>query len=196
MVYTNNVPQANQQIAATQKPILDNFAFLPLAIGQEHNFDSTYPEKTYHLQASMPNLADPAPASPLPAGTDGMYYVNNGFPKFYDGANPRFIQLADKSFLQRYVSLTAALVYPAGTQTLTVPDQSCGTVYAIGPNTATNPGYIFGQFVSTKGSINFTELDSHSMTTTSSGLNLQFFVTSTSGNANGTYKFLIVYNTP
>lgn len=82
MAYDNNVPQATQTIAQTQPIINENFAFLDDAIDQEHNFDVTDATKTYHKQASMPNQADPVA---LPAGTDGMYYVNGGLPKFYNG---------------------------------------------------------------------------------------------------------------
>lgn len=81
--YTNNTPQAGQTISETQPLILDNFGFLDTAIGTEHNFDVSDPAATYHLQASMPNIS-PEPAA-LPAGTDGIFYVFGGQPKFYDG---------------------------------------------------------------------------------------------------------------
>jgi len=80
--YDDNVPQATQTIAQTQPIINENFVFIKGAIGQEHNFDDADETNTYHLQASMPNQADPAA---LPAGTDGIYYVNGGLPKFYNG---------------------------------------------------------------------------------------------------------------
>lgn len=77
--YTNNVPQGNQRIADTQVPIQANFGFLQTAIGTEHNFNTTDPTKTYHLQASMPNQAvNPA----IPAGTNGVYYVSGNSPRF------------------------------------------------------------------------------------------------------------------
>ena len=84
MAYTNNVPQGNQQIAATQPLIQENFGFLPMAIGQEHNFNASGTgTDTYHLKASMPNLVGGDPIA-LPAGTNGMYYVLGGLPKFYN----------------------------------------------------------------------------------------------------------------
>ncbi len=85
MAYTNNVPQANQQIAATQGPINANFDYIQKAVGQEHNFlsNDTDPTHTYHLQASMPNRADPGS---LPPGTKGMFYVNGGEAKFYNSS--------------------------------------------------------------------------------------------------------------
>lgn len=95
MTYTNNVPQANQRIADTQSPILANFTFLEPCIGQEHNFDDTDATKTYHLQASMPNkVTDPA----LPAGTDGMYYVKGGVPKFVNSDGANFISMGNAAF--------------------------------------------------------------------------------------------------
>lgn len=82
--YTNNVPQANQQISTTQTPIQNNFDYIQKAVGQEHNFvaNDTDPTHTYHLLASMPNRAlSPA----LPAGTNGVYFVSGGIAYFYDG---------------------------------------------------------------------------------------------------------------
>lgn len=82
MVYTNNVPQANQQISATQSPILGNFTFLPVSIGAEHNFNASGTgSDTYHLQASMPNRTGGDPVA-LPSGTNGMFYVLGGDAKF------------------------------------------------------------------------------------------------------------------
>lgn len=83
MTYTNNVPQGNQTIAETTDPIRNNFAFLETHIGEEHNFDATGAQVMYHFQASMPNQAAPA----LPAGTNGMYYVDGGRGKFFEGSN-------------------------------------------------------------------------------------------------------------
>jgi hypothetical protein len=87
MTYTNNVPQANQKISTTQPIIEANFVYLQNAIGQEHNFpaNATNAEATYHLQASMPGQVDPGA---LPAGTNGIYYVDQSspaLPKFYNG---------------------------------------------------------------------------------------------------------------
>lgn len=80
MVYTNSVPQANDQISATQAPILANFQFLQTGLNQEHFFNpaSTGLSMT-HLKASMANLGTP---EVLPAFTNGMYYVLNGDAKF------------------------------------------------------------------------------------------------------------------
>ena len=86
MAYTSNVPQANQQIATTQPIIQNNFGFLPAAIGQEHNFNAAgNGTDTYHLKASMPNYTGGIDPVALPAGTNGMYYVLGGIPKFYNG---------------------------------------------------------------------------------------------------------------
>ena len=83
MVYTNNVPQGNQQIATTQPLIQANFGFLATGIGVEHNFNAAGSgTDMYHLAASMPNKA----LSPsLPAGTNGQYFVSSGIAYFYDG---------------------------------------------------------------------------------------------------------------
>lgn len=85
MAYTANVPQANQQISATQAPILGNFQFLSTGIGTEHNFNAAGSgSDMYHKQASMPNRSGGDPVA-LPAGTNGMWYVNNQGGRFYDG---------------------------------------------------------------------------------------------------------------
>lgn len=96
--YTNNTPQATQTIASTQPLILDNFAYLDTSIGTEHNFDITDPTKTYHKQASMPNRADPGA---LPAGTNGMYYVGAGLPKYF-GAQVNFISLGTGGIMRSF----------------------------------------------------------------------------------------------
>lgn len=85
MVYTNNVPQPNQQIATTQPIIEANFNFLQTGIGVEHNFNASGSgSDMYHLKASMPNISlSPA----LPSGTNGVYFVNNNAPVFYNGTN-------------------------------------------------------------------------------------------------------------
>lgn len=108
MTYTPNVPQANQQIAATQVPILNNFTFLEASIGQEHNFDVTDATKTYHLQASMPNQD---PSSPVPAGTNGMYYINASLPRFWDSSNKWFINMSLVKFqaFSNTISLAAGV---------------------------------------------------------------------------------------
>jgi hypothetical protein len=79
MTYDNNVPLGNQTVAFTTDLIRNNFAFIQDAIGQEHNFNPLVATETYHLKASMPNLAsDP----PLPTGTHGVYYVASGNARF------------------------------------------------------------------------------------------------------------------
>lgn len=83
MAYTNNVPQGNQQIATTQPLIQANFGFLGTGIAQEHNFNSAGTgNDMYHLKASMPDLGV---APTLPAGTTGMYYVEGGEGRYWNG---------------------------------------------------------------------------------------------------------------
>lgn len=89
MPYTPNTPQANQQIASTQAPILNNFTFIQTDAQQEHIFNgntgplgATQLEGT-HIQASMPNQN--LLSGSLPTGTNGVYYVNNGNATFYNG---------------------------------------------------------------------------------------------------------------
>lgn len=84
MVYTSNVPQANQAIATTQPIIQANFGFLAASIGQEHNFNASGSgTDTYHKFCSMPNRGGGDPVA-VPAGTNGQFYVLNSTAKFYN----------------------------------------------------------------------------------------------------------------
>lgn len=189
MAYTNNVPQANQRISDTQAPILANFTFLPLSIGQEHNFDSTDATLTYHLKASMPSMADPIGA--LPSPLSGVYYVNSAFPKFYNTA-------AGASFIQTTNTLQ---VTQKGSQALTtsfvnigtaIPNNSAGTYYLFSPGSTAK--YAVGQFIVSNSTIVPSDLDGSSpgITMGGSGTTLQAKVDSGSG----TFTYLMVYSTP
>lgn len=84
MTYTNNVPQANQTIASTQGPILNNFGYLQTEQQVEHAFNNVPAGQANgtHLKASMPNMT----LSPsLPALCNGVYFVNSSMPYFYNG---------------------------------------------------------------------------------------------------------------
>lgn len=91
MAYTNNTPQANQQIATTQPLILDNFGFLATGLAVDHNFNAAGSgSDLYHNKASMPsNALSPA----LPVGTVGAYFVNGTDARYYDGTNNWFLNL-------------------------------------------------------------------------------------------------------
>jgi hypothetical protein len=108
MTYTPDVPQANQQIAATQGPILANFTFIQADAQVEHIFNgNTGPlgaaqlEGT-HIQTSMPNQN--LLAGPLPTGTNGVYYVNDGKATFYDGTNNYTISQSQATHGQSSIS--------------------------------------------------------------------------------------------
>lgn len=146
MTYTSGIPQANQTIAETQPGILGNFDFLPISIGKEHNFDATDPLKTYHLQASMPNLAIEPVA--LPVGTNGMYYIFGGLPKYYDGTTKSFIALSGSS-KQTVLSGTLTLT-PTPQAFFTAPANSGGSFYI---NKATVGGGQTGSFVASAATV-------------------------------------------
>jgi len=81
MSYTNNVPQANQQIFSTQPLIAANFTYLETAIGTEHNFTVTNATRTYHKQMSLPNKALAETANPTPVtGANGILYAQASGP--------------------------------------------------------------------------------------------------------------------
>lgn len=85
------MPQANQQIFATQPLIAANFAFLESAIGAEHNFTTTSAPLTYHTKMSLPNTAIAETAHPTPiTGADGIAYAQEGGPGTAGEAGLRF----------------------------------------------------------------------------------------------------------
>lgn len=139
MAYINNIPQGNQQIATTQPMIQANFGFIQAAINQEHNFAPSDATKTFHLQASMPNRTDP---TILPVGTDGMYYVNGGTPKFYNASGVNFLPYSTcSSFIMSAGPITITV---SPTTLITLPAGSCGTYFVY--RTSTQTIYAIGSF--------------------------------------------------
>lgn len=135
MPYTNNTPQASQKIAFTQPLILDNFGFLATGINQEHNFVAGGTgTDMYHRKASMPNLGG---APVLPAGTDGMYYVDSAQPRFWDGTTVYPL------FTSFYASGVSGLIVPGGTFQIVAAGNYMGFLNIIRTTTA---GYQFIQF--------------------------------------------------
>lgn len=142
MVYTNNVPQGNQQIATTQPIIQANFDYIQKAVGQEHNFvaNDTDPTHTYHLQASMPNRADPVG---LPVGTNGMYYFSAGLPKvFISGLGAQFLSFGATTSQVFNGTLTIA-----GTTTTNISPTINGTISGIILTYRDDGKYSFDTFV-------------------------------------------------
>lgn len=146
MAYTNNIPQANQQIAITQGPIQNNFDYIQKAVGQEHNFvaNDTDPTHTYHLQASMPNQVDPIA---LPASTAGIYYVSSGKPKFYNTAVNFLVNSTCDSYFASGgpISVNGVSI----TSFYTVPDNSAGSIWLI--RTGSSDTYFVGNYIASNG---------------------------------------------
>jgi len=189
MAYLNNIPQGNQTISSSQPQILANFTFIPLAVGQEHNWDPSTAANTYHLKASMPNMADPATPGLLPVGTNGMYYVSGNRPKFYDNNASFYIQTTQVfSFsITGSVVVTNSSAFPV----VTLPVNSFGTVNIIGSPATAN--YYYAGF-----SCGAIASDARIFNTSTLGLT----VTLVGGNQItlqapvGTYKYLVNYWTP
>ena len=182
--YTQNVPQANQQIATTQPIINANFTYLQSAIGQEHHFNTADPAETYHTKASMPNLVDPIS---VPSGTDGMYYVKDALPKFQSGATSLFIPANQL----RQVMLTGSVVLNASslTSVVTLPANSVGSYWIIGTSTS---ACAMGQFVTDGADIAVgAVLDPDIfISSNTSALTMRALGTA------GTYKYVVIYYTP
>jgi hypothetical protein len=190
MAYTDNVPQANQQIAATQPLIQANFGFLETGIGTEHNFnDSGSGSDMYHLQASMPNQSDPGS---LPAGTNGLYYVSGGLPKYYNGT-AYFLQTG--ALAQTVLTGTVALTTSAA-NVVTIPANSVGQYYLLPPTGIGGVAYAVGLFITSTSTLQlpFASDADPNITLNTSGRILQAQTTSSS--YNGTYKYVVVYYTP
>jgi len=191
--YTSNVPQANQQIAATQVPILSNFGFLATGIGTEHNFNASGSgSDMWHLRASMPNQADPVA---LPGTTNGMYYVGSDSPKFYDGATAYFlnISVAPQSSITGTKSIGQSFVTIA-----TLPANSVGQVWLFEKATSGTVGSTSAGF---QFSTDNTSLQAYvstgsapGMIISSTGLSLQ--ARQSSGSSTFTYTYLINYFNP
>lgn len=192
MAYTSNVPQASQTFPATQPLINANFGFLSTGIGQEHNFNASGSgTDMYHLRASMPNQSDP---SSLTAPVTGIYYVQGGFPKFYNGTAYK-IQLTNT--LQLVLTGNVTITDSFGTTTpISIPARSAGQYFLYSPSDSNfvNTVCAIGQFVTDIDSLRLTDLSDKGISNSTSGLDWLAKVTS-SGNA-GTYKYLLVYYTP
>jgi len=184
MVYTNNVPQGNQTIASTTDPIRNNFAFIETAINQEHNFDATDATKTYHKKASMPNLAlSPA----LPAGTNGVYFVNGGNPYFYNGTTNTQL-----NFISGGVTITGSLA-PNGTAVILPAGSWFGTVNAYMTDDTTR--YVFFQFRMTAGTLIKNQMASGGSSSIDILLDggLQLVIKNTGG-SNHTFAVQLIYS--
>jgi hypothetical protein len=184
--YTNNIPQGNQTIASTQPLIQANFGFLQSAINQEHNFNTTDPTQTYHLQASMPNISDPGS---LPSGTNGIYYVNGGFPKFYNGSANFLPYSSCSSYTLSGGPITLSL---SPTVITSVPAASCGYIY-IFRTSSSSSGYFIGSFNSDSSSVNIHGDHGSNIALTTSGLQISAI---TNGSTYSSVKWVIQVNTP
>lgn len=191
MAYTQNVPQANQQIATTQPIIEANFQFMQTGVGQEHNFNPAGSgSDMYHTQASMPNkLVDPVA---LPMGTNGMYYVKGGVPKFYNG-NAFEIQITQLFQFQTGGSILLDNVTPV--TVFTMPANSCGYYFLVPPAPiAASSASIMGFVVSDTANLKIGAVANPGILITSVGLDLKAVTVNAA--FNGTYKLALLYFTP
>lgn len=188
--YDDNVPQATQTIAQTQPIINENFVFIKGAIGQEHNFDDADETNTYHLQASMPNQADPGA---LPAGTNGMYYVSSARPKYYDSA-AQYIHTSVPNFT--VVSGTVNLNSGGATTVVTVPNETTGTYALFRSGVSASSRSAFGFFNASNTDIllgDATGFDPD-ITMSSSGLSIRARLDGSPSPA--VFKYVVTYYTP
>lgn len=187
MAYTNNVPQANQRIAATTVPIQQNFAFIQSDLQVEHQFNGNIPGQAEgtHIKTSMPNIADPVA---LPAGTNGIYYISGSLPKFYNGVAVFLPFATCSSFTASGGPIT---LNTTPTLITAIPDNSCGTYFII--RTSSSATYAIGTFNSAGGQLVLHQDHNTNISAVSSGLNL-FAITS--GGTFNSIKWVVQINTP
>lgn len=190
MAYTA-VPQGNQTIAATQVPILTNFAFLQTGLNKEHNFDATGTgTNMYHRFASMPDNADPGAPTGVSTGT---YYVNNSSPYFRNALG--IFKIVNCFPGDAYFrTSTTFLSGPTNTPTTfyTVPNNSMGSYWIIRPGGST---YAMGTWISVSGNVQVASTGTNTGTTivSGSGLALRFQFNGSSGD---TFSYTVQINTP
>jgi len=90
MTYTPNVPQANQQIAATQGPIQNNFTYIDTAMKINHTWNGngiSTEEAGSHQKVAFPNQG--SDIGSLPSGIASVLYSIGANLYAYNGAkNP------------------------------------------------------------------------------------------------------------
>lgn len=189
MSYTNNVPQANQQIAATQGPILANFQFIQTDAQVEHIFNgntgplSVAQAEGTHIQASMCNQNDPVA---LPTGTNGIYYVSGGVPKYYNTNGAQYIATTG-SRPNGTITGTAALTSSPST-IATLPASSTGFIFLFNP--ASSSVFFCSTFNTSASTANVRSVVSNGTGgLTASGLSLQ------AAASIATYTYVINYYT-
>jgi len=143
MAYNNAVPQANQQIASTQVPILGNFQFIQSGVGVEHNFNASGTgSDMYHLKASMPNRAlSPA----LPGGTNGVYFISSSKPYFYDGTNNWDLQVW-QDILTGTITFSSTIVF-LNVGSTPIPANSSGIILFTSTTSGVSVFSMTGQFI-------------------------------------------------
>jgi hypothetical protein len=190
MAYTNNIPQGNQQIATTQPLIQANFGFIQTDLQVEHQFNGNVSglAEGVHLRASMPNQADPVV---LPAGTNGIYYVSGGAPKFYNGTA---FQIQYTGLFQNAAAGSVALSTSVA-NVFTVPAFSSGYYFLIPPTAiSANSASAMGQFITGNTTLQLGTVSDPGISLSVSGRTIR--AATTSGSLNGTYKYVVIYFTP
>jgi hypothetical protein len=87
MSYTPNVPQANQQIAATQAPILNNFTYINTAMRVNHTWNGNAINTEAagsHQRLDFPNQG--SDINTLPTGIAAVIYLKGGNLFSWNGA--------------------------------------------------------------------------------------------------------------
>ncbi len=162
MPYTPNVPQANEQIADTQVPILQNFEYIQTTMQVEHQWNggpnvTPTPDGT-HLQVSMPAQASP---SVLPAGISGIFYTTlsatppAGYPRFFDGTTRWHFSRGKSTAMLTYSGVvTVPFPLTAPLILMEVPKFSAGSIYVwVNANT-----YTVGKWVSGNSTVTYLQL--------------------------------------
>lgn len=155
MTWTSNVPLGNQTVAKNRPPLQGNTNYIENNMQKDHTWNNNVPgyDNGRHTKITLQNLSSEPPA--LPSGADGVYYMYNGKPKFYDGTDIYVLQ--DPQTLQNWypfsgvISLAGAASAPvpiaiSGSGFTQISGNVCGSLTCVdAANSATNTTVEFFQ---------------------------------------------------
>lgn len=191
MPYDDNTPLPNQTVAQTTDPIRNNFKFIQTDFRAEHVFNGSPggQQEGTHLQASMPNIVDPAA---LPTGKKGIYYVRSNVPKFYNAAGgAQYIALGPNQFVN---TITSWVDVGGGSGTLTLPQNASGMWFIRSDSAwAADSSSAFGMFITTLSSDVIEIVGGGGVGVLTDNFDLTFSYIPPSGKRSGTYFLELMY---
>ncbi len=180
MVYTTSVPLANQQIAATQGPIQQNFAALNTSLQLNHTFNGNAigaEADGSHSRLNFPNQGSDIVA--LPVGIAAVQYAKGGNLFNWNGA---------KGSISSVNGTATAALTASATTLFTVPADCIGYLMIASVQSAST-FYSFS-FMSVGGTLRIADTTTANVIVSASGLNLQARRTAAAPDGNSVYKYI------